>query len=127
MMFSRCLVAAAAACVAVPALASPFSMSYCVAPNGSGQFQYTFKLKCDNHDGTWAAGRGIGWVVYADAQGGSSPLADFHGDSASLPVGPWTEYDSSSGGHNGPTLGPVVVQTPPYPLLYWIPTAVGQE
>ncbi|MES9938386.1 MAG: PEP-CTERM sorting domain-containing protein, partial [Sedimenticola sp.] len=48
---------------------------------------------------------------------GGLPLTDFIGDSDDLPIGPYTSYSYSSGGHNGPTLGHV--------LDYWIPTSIG--
>jgi hypothetical protein len=107
--------------------ATPVTMSYCVEDAGGGQYQYTFTLTLDNHDNSWAPGFGLGWIVYGDVPSGNSPISDFVGDPSSLPIGPFYEYSGSGGGHNGPTLGPVVVQQPPYPILYWVPNAVGDS
>jgi hypothetical protein len=101
-------------------------MNFCVQDAGGGLYQYTFTLTLDNHDNSWTPGYGIGWIVFADApQGGVSPLNDFVGDPASLPIGPWDGYSTTGGGHNGPNLSPVVVLQPPYPPNLWVPNAVG--
>src|SRR5690606_18735486 len=47
-----------------------------------------------------------------------TPLTDFQGSSMSLPVGPWAEYTSISGDHNGPMFGD--------PEMWWQP-ASGAE
>ncbi len=96
------------------ATASPVTMNYCVQGEGNGLYLYTFTLTLDNHDNSWTpdSGYGIGWIVFADSPS-ASPLNDFVVDPSSLPIGPWTGVSSSGGGHNGPTLSPVVVQEPP--------------
>lgn len=87
------------------ALATPLALTYSIAPNGPGSFNYTFQLILDNHDGSWLAGQSFNWIVFGDVPAGDSPLANFVGNSASLPVGPFDAYDVTSGGgsHNGPT------------------------
>ena len=112
-----------ASLLALPAIASAQSLllEYSVEDIGGGLYQYEFCLSTD--DG-WAPGMGWRWFIFGDEPGtgsggtGVSPLTGFVGDPASLPIGPWTFYTSSGGGHNGPTLGGV--------LDYWIP-ATGDE
>jgi len=104
-------------------------MNFCVQDAGGGQYMYTFTLTLDNHDGSWSPGQGFGWIIFGDAQyPGPSQLDPFTGDPSSLPIGPWTSYGGSGGGHNGPTLSPVVVIQPPdYPPNLWVPAAVGDS
>ena len=118
-------VAALAVLLGSTALASTFTMTYCVTPE-NGMYRYDFTLTCDNSDNLWHPGYGLGWIVFGDAQFGEvSPLDGFQGDMSSLPAGPFYMFSTTGGGHNGPNLGPVVVQEPPYPALYWMPTGVG--
>jgi hypothetical protein len=98
--------------------AQPLSMEYCVDVLGPGLYQYQFTLKLDNLSGNWAPGQGWGWVIFADGRR-VSPLRGVVINPASFPIGPWTQLTSSGGGHNGPTLGPV--------LNRWIPTQVGES
>lgn len=100
--------------------ASALSMSYDITDPGSGSYTYDFRLKLDNHDGSWIPGDSYDWIVFGDIAGtfdsfdnqtnaGASPLgpntpSGFVGDPASLPIGPFTNFNYSSGGHNGPTL-----------------------
>jgi hypothetical protein len=109
------------------AVATPLRMDYCVEPQSGGTFLYHFKIVLDNNDGTWAPGQGFGWFIFGDQMNATSPINDFMGDPASLPIGPFTDYQGSSGFHNGPTLGPVVVLMPPFPENLWVPTAVGDQ
>jgi hypothetical protein len=102
-------------------------MNVCIQVASPGLYQYTFTLTLDNHDNSWTPGYGIGWIVFGDVPSGQSPINDFIGDPASLPIGPWTGYSSSGGSHNGPNLSPVVEQQPPFPNIYWIPNAVGDS
>jgi hypothetical protein len=102
-------------------------MSFCVQNLGTGQYRYTFTLTLDNHDNSWSPGYGIGGIVFADSPFYPAPLDDFVGDNASLPIGPWTEYSPTTGGHNGTMLLPIAWSQPPYSLVYWTPTAVGQS
>jgi hypothetical protein len=92
-------------------------LQYCVQDLGGGLFQYQFWLTVDNNDGTFQPGQGWRWFIWGDANGSPSPLTNWVGDPASLPVGPWTFYTSSGGGHNGPTFGDV--------LAYWQPPFQG--
>lgn len=95
-------------------------MDYAVTALGGGQFQYDFALVMDNHNSTWTPGQGWTWIIFGDATfGNTSPLTGFIGNVGSLPSG-FTGFTDSSGGHNGPTLSPVVGN-------HWIPTAVGQR
>jgi len=89
---------------------SEFDMCYDYVDIGGGEYEYTFHVELN--DG-WKEGMGWGWYIFGDQQSAPSPLTDFVGDPASLPVGPWTAYGTSGGGHNGPTFY--------YVLDYWIP------
>jgi len=101
--------------------ATPLFLSYSITPDGGGEYTYDFTLTLDNNDGTWAAGQNFNWIIFGD--GPSTPgLTNFVGDPASLPIGPFTGYTSTSGGHNGPTL----LDTPDVTGGGWIPTAIGQ-
>jgi len=108
------------------ASATPVTMNYCVQVESSGLYLYTVTMTLDNHDNSWTPGYGIGWIVFADSpvqQG--SPLNDWVGDPSTEPIGPWENFSTTGGGHNGPNLSPVVVQQPPFDPIYWVPTAVG--
>lgn len=100
------------------AQATPLKLDYSVEDIGAGLFNYEFYLTLDNNDGSWASGQGWGWLVFGDAQSTATPLTDFLGDPSDLPIGPWTGYGSTGGGHNGPTLQ--------YVLDYWVPNFVGE-
>lgn len=98
----------------------PLRLDYSIADLGGGMFNYEFTLVVDDNDGTYAPGQGWRWFIFGDEPfPGSSPLTDFVGDPSDLPIGPWTMYISSSGGHNGPTLGPV--------LDFWVPAGIGDS
>jgi len=118
---SALLGAAAAVVVAAgSASATPLRLEYTVTDIGGGTFQYDFTLILDNNDNSWAPGQGWRWFIFGDCVGPcTSPLTAFVGDPSFLPVGPWTGYSSSGGGHNGPTFSSV--------LDYWTPTAVGEQ
>ena len=81
-------------------------------------FDYEFRLKLTNLDGSWVPGQGWRWLIFGDQESQPTNLLNFIGDPGDLPIGPWTRYQTSGGFHNGPTLGPV--------LDYWIPTGVGE-
>lgn len=98
--------------------ATPIALDYEVSDLGGGLFDYEFTLELDNNDGSWATGQGWRWFIFGDALSSSSPLTDFIGDTNDLPVGPWSGFSSSSGGHNGPTFANV--------MDYWVPTAIGE-
>jgi hypothetical protein len=118
MNMKRVLMMMAAAALTSAASATPLLMEYQITDMG-GVYDYEFWLTLDNNDGTWNPGNGWGWVIIGDAQSQSSPLYDWDGDEGDFPVGPWTYWTSSSGYHNGPTLG--------YVLDYWIPDKVGDQ
>src|SRR5712691_11416561 len=109
-------VALLAACAGT-ASATPLRLDYCVDVLTSGRYQYTFTLTLDNHDGTWASGQAWRWLIFGDANGAPSPLTGWVDSGTVWPVGPWTGYTNSGGGHNGPTFD--------YVLDYWTPPAVG--
>ena len=113
----RVLIVLAAAAVCSTATATPLRMDYAVTDLG-GVYDYEFWLTLENDDHSWTYGNGWAWVIIGDAQQTSSPLYDWAGDNGDFPVGPWTYWTSSSGYHNGPTLG--------YVLDYWIPENVGE-
>ena len=135
---------AALLALASGAAAGPWHMTYCVTPSG-GQFTYKFTLTLVNDDNTWVPGQGVGWIIFGDIEGTGpdpvySPINDFVADPSYWPAGPFDSLTSSGGGHNGPTLGPIVIVTtdpdhpdPNDPLHYiytwinWVPTAVGQS
>jgi hypothetical protein len=98
--------------------ATPIALDYEVSDIGGGLFNYEFTLELDNNDGSWALGQGWRWFIFGDGASGS-PLTDFIGDSSDLPVGPWSFFTSTGGGHNGPTFGSVAG--------YWVPTAIGES
>ncbi|MAE70049.1 MAG: hypothetical protein CME06_06225 [Gemmatimonadetes bacterium] len=102
--------------------ATPLRMDFTVTELGDGLYDYEFVLKLDNHDSSWEPGQSWGWVIAADAQESDSPLADFVGDPADLPIGPWDTYTVSMGYHNGPTLWHVLDEWSPVEegdLLTW--------
>ena len=106
-------------CLTGIAQATPLGLDYAVDNIGGGLFEYEFSLVLDNNDNTWTSGQGWRWFIFGDALSSPSPLTDFVGDVSNLPVGPWTFFTTSGGGHNGPTFGSV--------LDYWIPTAIGER
>jgi hypothetical protein len=98
---------------------TPLTLFYTVDDLGGGIYNYEFRLKLTNLDGSWQPGQGWRWFIWGDCRGPcTSPLTSFIGDPSDLPVGPWTGYSSSGGGHNGPTFSEV--------LLYWIPLKDGE-
>lgn len=120
-MMKHVLVACVAllACVALaPAVqAQSLDLEYCVEDLGGGVYNYEFRCTTDQG---WQPGMGWRWYIWGDCRGPcSSPLTNFVGDPNDLPVGPWTQYSSSGGGHNGPTFAPV--------LNYWIPQTAEEE
>ncbi len=109
-----------AATLALPlaAQASPITLNYSITGNTS--YTYEFTLKLDNHDSSWAAGQNFNWFIFGDSLAGT-PLTNFVGDPSSLPIGPFTSYTTSSGGHNGPTFLDYVNGS----FTGWVPNAVG--
>src|SRR2546421_6603886 len=110
------LSAAALFMAAGAASGTPLRLDYCIEDIGGGQFHYRFWLTVDNHDNSFQPGQAWRWFIWGDAAGMASPLTGWVGNASSLPVGPWTFYTSSGGGHNGPTFGDV--------LAYWAPQFV---
>ena len=96
---------------------APVALNYSVTDLGNGTFDYQFQLVLDNHSGDWQPGQSWGWLIFGDQFAAPSPLANFIGDNTDFPIGPWTTYVTSSGVHNGPTLGNVGQQ--------WTPAFVG--
>lgn len=96
----------------------PLSLTYDVYDIGS-TYQYDFTLTLTNGDGSWTPGQGWGWLVFGDQESAPSPIADFVGDSSSMPAGPWTFFTTTYGYHNGAVLGDVTE--------FWVPTTVGDS
>ena len=105
------------------AQATPLSLYYEIEDIGGGLYNYEFTLTLDNNDGSWVSGQGWSWLTYGDRYCAPSPLTNFVGDNNDLPIGPWTYYTFSSGGHNGPTL--VDASYPSYD--HWVPVSIGQS
>ncbi|MCH7902970.1 MAG: PEP-CTERM sorting domain-containing protein [Armatimonadetes bacterium] len=101
------------------AQATPLRLDYTIQDIGGGLFDYEFFLTVDNNDNTYAAGQGWRWLIFGDVPSGAPPLTSFTGDLGDMPVGPWTFYGTTSGGHNGPNLG--------FVLDFWIPTGIGDS
>lgn len=103
----------------VAAAASPLTLSYQVVPLDDGRIRYRFTLELDNHDSSWEAGQGFGWVVFGDGVGATTSLPDFIGDAGSFPAGPWDRFDATAGYNNGPSLGAL--------RALWFPRFVGDS
>jgi MYXO-CTERM domain-containing protein len=118
---SLALAALSLAVSASIAQATPLTLDYSVTPDGS-LFNYSFTLKLDNNDSSWASGQNFNWIVFGDVPSATSPLSDFTLTSAA--PAPFTYLDSTSGGHNGPTF---IISTPSEPAgtSGWFPTAIG--
>jgi PEP-CTERM motif len=101
------------------AQATPLVLTYSIT--GNGPYNYFFELTLDNHNGSWVAGQNFEYFVFGDVATGESPLTNFKGDPASLPVGPFLEYDvaSGGGGHNGPSFVSEANG--------WVPASVGES
>jgi hypothetical protein len=112
-----------AACGSALAQVQPqIDLEYCVSEVVAGQlYQYEFTLK---PNANWAPGMGWRWLIFGDEPhvqlGGTgvSPLTNWNGSLTTFPVGPWTSFTSSGGGHNGPTFNSV--------LDYWIPASATE-
>ena len=109
--------AACGAAVAQPQI----DLSYCVTEVSPGLYEYQFTLKPNEN---WQAGMAWRWLIFGDEPGtccggsGISPLTNWNGSSTVFPVGPWTSFSSSGGGHNGPTFASV--------LEYWTPQSATE-
>ena len=102
------------------AFAQPLRLDYEVTPLGGGVFNYDFSFVNDNNDGSWSSGQSFRWFVFGDVPfGGTPPLTSFIGDPTSFVNSPYTSFTTSGGGHNGPTLNPV--------LTDWVPSGVGDS
>ncbi|RJP38601.1 MAG: hypothetical protein C4547_04285 [Phycisphaerales bacterium] len=112
------VVLALGALIVPSAMAQPqIHLAYDYVDIGGGRFEYEFELSVDDR---WTQGMGWRWFIFGDiANNQPSPLTNFVGDPNDLPIGPWTAYTSSGGGHNGPTLG--------FVLAYWIPQSQDEK
>ena len=98
--------------------ATPLRLDYTKSWSANGIVYYTFTLALENADQSWVPGQGFGWLIFGDSPSlGGSPFNDFTLDGGILGIGPWNTITTSSGSHNGPTLGPVTD--------FWIPNNVG--
>jgi hypothetical protein len=105
--------------LALPAQAStPLTLTWSARPGWDGLYRYTFRLTLDNHDNSWQAGQGFGWIIFGDGgSAGPSTINDFEADNGVFPVGPWTSVTRTAGQRNGPTLS--------FGRNTWTPSAVG--
>ncbi|RJP38602.1 MAG: hypothetical protein C4547_04290 [Phycisphaerales bacterium] len=111
------VVLALGALIVPAAVAQPqILLAYDYVDIGGGRFEYEFELSLDDR---WSPGMGWRWFIFGDCRSCPSPLTSFVGDPNDLPIGPWTAYGSSGGGHNGPTLH--------YVLDYWIPQSQDEK
>ena len=100
---------------------SPLNLTYSVTQEAGGLYDYSFALTLDNHDNTWTAGQGWGWIIFGDtAWPTPSPIADFAMTSAN--PAPFDSYSYSFGGHNGPSF---IFSGGSF--AYFTPTAVGDK
>ena len=98
--------------------ATPLRLDYSKSWSSNGIVYYTFTLALENADQSWVPGQGWGWLIFGDSPSlGGSPFNDFTLTGGIFGVGPWSELTTSSGAHNGPTLGPVGD--------FWVPSQVG--
>jgi hypothetical protein len=107
------------------ASATPLRLDFSVNNVGGGIYHYDFTLSVDNHDNTYAAGNGWGWLIFGDQSNAPTNLTNFVMDAGVYPVGPWTDITSSGGGHNGPTFLPLHTGAPDFLGVAWIPTGIG--
>jgi len=99
--------------------ATPLRLDYSKSWSASGIVYYTFTLALENTDESWVPGQSWGWLIFGDSPSlGGSPFNDFTMTGGIMGVGPWNSVTTSSGAHNGPTLGPAVEM--------WMPTSVGE-
>jgi hypothetical protein len=121
-----CFLAAAAMLgICSMASATPLTLDYTVIDTGLGtsRYLYNFDLVLDNHDNSWFAGQQWDWIIF--------------GDRNYYPINPsfagtghwnWLSYDSiitpgsTSGGHNGPSLG---INSNYVLLPGWNPASIG--
>lgn len=107
------------------AKASPLSLYYTVTDVGTNSYYYNFYLVLDNNDGSWLSKQNFNWIIFGDSSS-NSPIIDFVGDPALLPIGPFTFYSHSNGSHNGPTL--IVFPTDyTYDTAGWVPNKVSDS
>jgi hypothetical protein len=125
-------IAISVVCAATAVQATPLTLDYTVTAQGGGNFNYNFSLVLDNHDGSWSSGQNFNWIVFGDVAGvpqagnqiyAATNLTNFTGNSANLPIGPFTYYTTTNGGHNGPTLFDYNNGNPD--AGGWVPTIVG--
>jgi hypothetical protein len=116
------------ALLAARASATPLDLTYSVTAQSGGLYLYDFQLTLTNSDGSWSAGQGWDWIVFGD-----DPNIKITGDLPNwtgLSVGsPFTTFNNTEGGHNGPTLAPLCSGACNFPAdyIFWVPTAVGDS
>jgi len=102
-----------------PAGATPARLDYAITDLGGGLYDYQFTLVIDDNDGSFFSGFELGaWIIFGDDPS-SSPLTDFSGDPNDLPIGPFSDYGTLTGAHNGPSLEPLNTR--------WTPSGVGDS
>lgn len=104
--------------VAASLEATPLRLDYSKSWSSNGVVFYTFTLALENADESWAPGQGWSWLIFGDSPTvDGSPFTDFTMSNGLFGFGPWSTVTTSSGAHNGPTLGPL--------SEFWVPNAVG--
>jgi hypothetical protein len=101
---------------------TPLAMTYTITPRETGVYTYKFALTLDNHDDSWTAGTNFNWIIFGDGYPVST-LPDFVGDVGSLQGAPFSEFLSSNGANNGPTL---LSYMPTLEAGGWVPLALGE-
>ncbi len=100
--------------------AATLNLDYTVTPDGGGLFAYEFTLSIDESASPFVPGEGWSWIIFGDIAGNPdpvpSPLTDWVG--GSIVGGPWTSFNTSGGGHNGPTLD--------FVLDLWLPADASE-
>lgn len=129
-MFSKCLALAILTISCSTADAVPLSLEYTIGGSGPS-FTYHFRLVLDNNDNTWVAGQRWNAPIFGQApywQPGATPFSSWLTNSASYPVGPftdtyWAGYTYQGSQYDGPVL---VDNVAPY-AQYWMPSGIGDE
>ena len=117
-----------AALCAIGAHATPLRLDYSIAETSDliggfdfgTYYRYDFTLVLDDNDGSWVAGQEFDWFVFGDGPTGSAfdSTWDWH-----IPGDPTLYQHSTSGGHNGPTIG----YAGSVVLPGFAPTALGES
>lgn len=106
--------------MAETAQASVLTLDYSTSDLGGGEFEYDFKLRVTNQDGTYFDGQNFDWIMFADQPFGRSPLESFLVLTETFP-GHNMELGHPTGGHRGP--GWLDLST----FVGWVPNGVNDS